>query len=96
MNLDTHGFDLSTEKALSELKVAYVCSKHYKDGDIEYTHRIPNGDGTYREIPRKCLKLKDGAVPSIMTRISILLFSHTLATSLSDGICKIYEFWSYQ
>ena len=43
-----------------------MCSKHFKEGEIEYTHRLPSGDGTYREIPRKNLKLKEGAVPSIL------------------------------
>ena len=51
---------------VGDLKTVYVCSKHFKEGDIEYTHRLPNGDGTYREIPRKHLKLKEGAVPSIL------------------------------
>ena len=49
-----------------DLKTVYVCSKHFKEGDNEYTHRLPNGDGTYREIPRKHLLLKEGAVPSIL------------------------------
>ena len=30
---------------------------------------MPNGDGTYREILQKCLKLKDCAVPSILPRM---------------------------
>ena len=64
-------------EGLDELKVVYVCSKHFKDGDIEYTYKIPNGDGTYREIPRKCLKLKDGAVPSILPGCPSIYSSHS-------------------
>ena len=62
-----HGWLRSPHRdSLDELKTVYVCSKHFKDGNIEYTHKIPNGDGTYRETPRKCLKLKEGAISSIL------------------------------
>ena len=44
---------------VDELKVVYVCSKHF-----QYTHKVPNGDGIYREMPRSRPKLKDGAVPA--------------------------------
>ena len=40
--------------------------KHFREGDIEYTHKVPNGDGTYREIPRSHLKLNEGAVPALL------------------------------
>ena len=48
---------------LDELKAVYVCVKHFREEDIEYSHKVPNGDGTFREIPRVSPKLKDGAVP---------------------------------
>ena len=52
---------------VGDLKTVYVCSKHFNEGDIEYTHRLPNGEGNYQEIPRKHLKLKEGgAVLSIL------------------------------
>ena len=51
---------------MDDLKVVYVCSKHFRKNEIETTHRVPNGDGSYREVPRSRPKLKDGAVPSIL------------------------------
>ena len=48
---------------IDQLKAVYVCMKHFRDEDIEYTHRVPNGDGTFKEIPRVNPKLKNGAVP---------------------------------
>ena len=48
---------------IDQLKAVYVCVKHFRDEDIEYTHRVPNGDGTFKEIPRVNPKLKNGAVP---------------------------------
>lgn len=32
---------------VGDLKTVYVCSKHFMEGEIEYTYRVPNGDGTY-------------------------------------------------
>ena len=40
-----------------------MCVNHFRQEDVEYTHKVPNGDGTCREIPRVNPKLKDGAVP---------------------------------
>ena len=48
---------------LQSFKGIYVCVNHFRQEDVEYTHKVPNGDGTYREIPRINPKLKDGAVP---------------------------------
>ena len=50
---------------IEDLRAVNVCVKHFREGDIEYTHKVPNGDGTYREIPRSHLKLKEGAVPAL-------------------------------
>ena len=36
---------------IDKLKVVYVCVKHFRDEDVEYTHRVPNGDVSYQEIP---------------------------------------------
>ena len=51
---------------IHELKTVYVCSQHFREEEIERTYKVPTGDGTYREMPRKYLKLKEGAVPSIL------------------------------
>ena len=51
---------------IEDLKVVNVCVKHFREGDIEYTHKVPNGDGTYREIPRSHLKLKEDSVPALL------------------------------
>ena len=48
---------------IDELKAVYVCANHFRTEDIEYTHKVPNGDGTFRETPRVNPKLKDDAVP---------------------------------
>ena len=48
---------------IDELNAVYVCVKHFRTEDIEYTHKVPNGDGTFPEIPRVNPKLKDDAVP---------------------------------
>ena len=49
---------------IDKLKVVYVCVKHFRDEDVEYFHRVPNGYGSFREIPRSKLKLKEGKVLS--------------------------------
>ena len=51
---------------LDNLKTVFVCVKHFREEDIEYTHKVPNGDGTYRELPRKNPKLKDWTVPAYL------------------------------
>ena len=38
---------------------------------------MPNGDGTYREIPRRCLKLEEGAVLFILPGYSPYYSSHS-------------------
>ena len=40
-----------------------MCVNHFRQEDVEYTHKVRNGYVTYREIPRVNPKLKDGAVP---------------------------------
>ena len=52
---------------VDELKVVYVCSKH----------RVPNGDGSYRETPRSRPKLKEGAVPAILPGCPLYYSSHS-------------------
>ena len=39
-----------------------MCVNHFREEYIEYTHKVPNGDGTYREIARTNPKLKDDTV----------------------------------
>ena len=59
---------------IDKLKVVYICKKHFRDEHVGYTHRVPNGDGSYREIPRSKLKLKEDTVPSILPGLSSILF----------------------
>ena len=40
-----------------------MCVIHFRQEDVEYTHKVPNGDGTYREIPRVNPKAKRWCVP---------------------------------
>ena len=62
---------------IDELKVVYVCSKHFREGEAETTHKVPNGDGSYREILRSRPKLKDGAVPTILPGCPAYYSSHS-------------------
>ena len=62
---------------IHELKDVYVCSLHFKEEEIERTYKVPNGDGTFREMPRKYLKLKEGAVPSILSGCPNYYYSQT-------------------
>ena len=62
---------------VDELKVVYVCSKHFREEDIEYIHRVPNGDGSYREKPRSRPKLIEGAVPAILPECPLYYSSHS-------------------
>ena len=55
---------------IDELKEIFVCIKHFRAEDVEYTHKVPNGDGTFREIPRASPKLKDGAIPCFLPECS--------------------------
>ena len=51
---------------INDMKVVRVCIKHFKEEDIETTHRVPKGDGTFMEVPRARPKLKEGAVPCLL------------------------------
>ena len=62
---------------IDELKVVYVCSKHFREDEVQTTHKVPNGDGSYREIPRNRPKLKYGAVPTILPGCPRYYSSHT-------------------
>ena len=64
---------------IDELKAVYLCSKHFREDKAETTHKVPNGDGSYREIPRNRPKLKDGAVPTILPGCP-RYYSHHTAT----------------
>ena len=54
-----------------------MCSKHFREGEAETTHKVPNGDGSYREILRSRLKLKDGAVPTNLPGCPAYYSSHS-------------------
>ena len=86
---------------IEELKVVYVCSKHLRVDEVETTHKVPNGDGSYREILRRRPKLKDGAVPTILPGCPAYYSSHlsTKRTRLSidDTNFSIKQFhWVYR
>ena len=49
---------------IDELKAVYVCVKQFRTEDIEYSHKVPNGESTFREISRVNPKLRDDAVQS--------------------------------
>ena len=51
---------------IDELEDVFVCIEHFRAEDVEHIHKVPNGDGTFREIPRACPKLKDGAIPCFL------------------------------
>ena len=51
---------------ISELRIVYVCAKHFPKEDIQYFHTVPRGDGTSYEVPRGRHKLNPGAVPSLL------------------------------
>ena len=40
-------------------------------------HRVPNGGGSYREMPRSRPKLKEGAVPAILPGCPLYYSSHS-------------------
>ena len=46
--------------------------KHFGEDNEEYTHKVPNGDVTTKEIPRATPKLKYEAIPCIPTRLFLL------------------------
>ena len=59
---------------IDHLKVYYVYIKNFRDEDMEFLHKLPNGDGTFIETPLGKLKLKDHS--SLTTsRLSILLIT---------------------
>ena len=58
---------------IDELKVVYVCSKHFREGEVETTHKVPNGDGSYREILLSRPKLKDRAVATIYQDVQLTI-----------------------
>ena len=51
---------------ISDLKMVYVCAKHFQKEDIQYFHTVPRGDGTSYEVPRGRPKLNPSAVPSLL------------------------------
>ena len=60
---------------LQSFKGVYVCVNHFRQEDVEYTHKVPNGDGTYREIPRVNPKAKRWCRSSFSTMTPFYLFS---------------------
>ena len=65
---------------LDNLKTVFVWVKHFREEDIEYTHKVPNGDGTYREIPRKNPKLKSGQY-----QLTYQVVHHTIHSLLQNA-----------
>ena len=72
-----HAWLRALHRDVDELKVVYVGSKHFREEDIEYMHRVPNGDGSYREMPRSRPKQKEGAVPAIQPGCPLYYSSHS-------------------
>ena len=70
---------------LHDFKGVYVCVKHFREEDIEYTHKVPNGDGTFREIARVNPRLKK--VPFQLFYQVIHLSVHNLLPPKSAGGC---------
>ena len=62
---------------IDELKVLYMCNKYFREGEVETTHKVPNGDKSYREILRSRPKLKGGAVPTILPGCPAYFSSHS-------------------
>ena len=59
---------------IDNLKVVNLCVKHFREEDVEVSHKAPNGDGTFTEIPRAKPKLRDGA----QFRPCFLVLHHTI------------------
>ena len=38
---------------ISDLKMVYVCAKHFQKEEIQYFHMVPRRDGTFYKLPRK-------------------------------------------
>ncbi|KAI6656233.1 hypothetical protein LOD99_1566 [Oopsacas minuta] len=51
---------------IDRLKVVNVCIKHFSEEDIEYFHKVSNGDGTFTSVPRDKLKLDEGTIPCLL------------------------------
>ena len=63
-------------EGIDDLKTIFVCVKHFREEDIQYTHKVPNGDGTYHEIQRKNPTLKEGTVPACLPGCPTYYSSH--------------------
>ncbi|KAI6648318.1 hypothetical protein LOD99_12127 [Oopsacas minuta] len=72
---------------IDRLKVVNVCIKHFREEDVEYFHKVPNGDGTFTSVPRDKLKLKEGAIPCLLPGCP----SYYSSTSTSKRIRLSYE-----
>ena len=49
--------------------------KHFGEDNEEYTHKVPNGDVTTKEIPRATPKLKDDSNTMFPTRLFLLFIA---------------------
>ena len=60
---------------ISDLKMVYVCAKHFSKEDIQYFQAVSRGDGTSYEVPRGRPKLNPSVVSSLLPgcRLIILL-----------------------
>ena len=52
---------------IEDMKVVRVCIKHFRAEGIEASHKVHKGDGTFTEVPRDRPKLKEGAVPCLLS-----------------------------
>ena len=69
---------------ISDLKMVYVCAKHFQEEDIEYFHKVPRGDGSFYEVPRG--KLKPGAVPYFPAVLHIIHQLHHLELNVRASL----------
>ena len=72
---------------IDNLKVVNVCVKHFREEDVEVSHKLSNGDGTFTEIPRAEPKLIDCAVPCLLPGCS----SYYSLTSTTKRTCLSYD-----
>ena len=51
---------------IHDMKVVGVCIKHFREEDIETTHRVPKGGGTFMQVPGARPKMKEAEVPCLL------------------------------
>ena len=65
---------------IADLKTVYVCAKHFQKEDIEYFHKVPRGDGSFYEVPRKT-KIKTRRCSFFTSWLSFILFINPVSVN---------------